>query len=1450
MIKAELQKLLGSESDTVEVKEEPSNITRAGLLKLLGGDTAKSMVEERPPAMTRTKLRELLGNEPEEQPSSWMPSDRFLATGAESIPIVDPFGKGLEKPSLMEYIAQQPAGRDSRVESSTVAAPSPLQLMPPLPAKTKGMSEFGFSKWKEKQLPTTLWKDRSEGERQMASGAVESNLLEDPVFNAMFGAGLGGKMAARTASRLAPIAKAAAREGASWVMWGADDIAKIANKGISETLYRVGRSQIAKKEGVAAKFLDPSSASVIDDVFINALNVVKKNSPKAVDGFLKKEEAVRKEIAKQLSKTAKTLEKQAAGTSYPISKRSGVAEKMGTSIKSMSDHIKSQIDDGVYTAVEFFSDPIVYFDKQIMGKHYNNPLMRKRVINKVDEAVYGGKAVDDAEKALDDYWASDLQHTGKRRLLPVKKGAIEEVPSVSNIVDYIRESFDIPIRTGGYKGKALGIYKPHGKEIRTRITHALDTILHETGHHIHQLLGLNTRNYVKELKPIATKGTIGKEGTAEFVKLYLMDELKAKKKAPGFYEHFAERLKTQPELEKILKEVQDRIGLRIHGSSEARFNAQINRGRVRRKIDIPTSARETYTSTLDKYHPIKKIGEILGDETEAYRSARLFEGWRGIPDTFLEKETFKFDNKDVITGRSLKDILMPVKKEKKNFGNYIMARRAEELHGRGIETGFYPVDAAFMKNKYQSSTFDDAFEEIKEYQDNVLQYLRDSGVVGPDQYLEIKNLNKDYVPFNTVLELLSKKGAGKSFGDLSKGIKGIKSTHLERVDPLEQIVANTYSLINLAERNRVGRLIGDWSKLKDSGQFVSKVTPKTRGTTLKIEEAIKGINPEVKKVLKEAGISDEVVTIFRPDAFTPQKNVIRVWEQGKPALYELHPELYKSVKGMSPREVSLGLKLLRIPASTLKAGAVVFSPEFAVRNPIRDQISAWLFSRSGYKPGLDMARGFMSALKKDKYYWEFKKQGGEHAALVSLDRHTLQKKLKDVAGGPSLRKLNKVVNPFEALRILNEVLEQGTRRGEFKRAVKKGQSLAESAFGAREVTLDFKRQGGDRLVQIMNQITPFFNPQLQGTDKLMRALGNKSTRKQTLIRLTFGITLPSVALYEYNKDFEWYQNLAQWERDLFWPLPIGGDWGENPSFVLKVGKPFDSGLLWGSVFERMLEYYHTNDPYSLKQTFETLYSGIMPPLFPQAAKTPYELGTGDLGYSRFYGRPVAPRGTEKLVAGYRTGQHEPEIIKKLGAATSSIEGLSGGISPSKISYGIKGWTGGAGGHVVNALDYLAKKTGVVDSAPGPETTWKEWPFIKGLIAQSPSRSGAPLQKLYDNIKDIGFKYNTGINNYKVAAQKNDPDKIKEADAYWDENINRINAHDQAWNIPESTNVPAQALTLEGTRQLLSKLSGMADLVYQHRDISPKEQKRQRDEIFLEMLNIAKMVNNQIRSFGK
>lgn len=911
------------------------------------------------------------------------------------------------------------------------------------------------------------------------------------------------------------------------------------------------------------------------------------------------------------------------------------------------------------------------------------------------------------------------------------------------IVDFLSERLDIPIRVRRYNAKrrggvtAAGIFKEHPEVIRTMQAEDLPVISHEVGHYLDKTLNLRKPAFDGELLtlgqatslPHYKKDQVRAEGVAEFMRLYLTDTAQAKAKAPGYFREFeAQVAKTAPETLDILARARQDIHNWNTQPAKARILGSISSGDGKGRKMTPA---RVYAATVDELEPLRKAvaaitqGEKLNVRDDPFKLAWLSRGRTGRAQTLLKHGIV--DNNFKKIGKSFDEILRPVATRIDDFRAYIVARRANELHGRNIKTGLAQADVDEVLQTLKSAEFDKAFQDLQQYQNSVLQQLIDTGVMSQETAAAIRAANWEYVPFHRLFDESVGRVAGKpgGFANLGNPVHRIHGDERTIVDPLEAIIKNTYAITSIAERNKVGKALADLAdRFEGSGQWVERVKTPVRGIEFQLDE--------VKSQLRKAGVDlkDEdlhnVATVFRPHTVMPEKeNVLTVFRNGKAEYYQLEPELYRAMLALDREASSVLINLLSYPARMLRAGATL-TPEFVLRNPLRDQFSAYIYSKYGFVPVVDTIRGLFHAVGKTDLYWKWQAAGGAHGSLVSLDRDYLQGALRGLLNRSMLDKtLNVVTRPLEAMRAFSEFTEHATRLGEFAKGVAKEgathEGISRAALASRDITLDFSRVG--HATRDVNRIVAFFNAQVQGMDKMARVwLENP---KQATLRAMTAITLPSVLLYSVNRNDPRYQELPQWQKDIFWIIP-------TQDRLYRIPKPFELGILFGTLPERILTWIDRQDPRALEGLSSRLLSGFTPNVIPTALAPVIEAFANR---NLFTGLPIIPRREEKLLAEYQYGPETPEVAKLIG------RGL--GVSPRMVESTIRGYTGGVGRYAMDIADAGLEAFGAVDPVPRPTPELADLPVARAFVAREFGPGAPSIERLYADMDSLERRHQSG-----------------------------------------------------------------------------------------------------------
>lgn len=835
-----------------------------------------------------------------------------------------------------------------------------------------------------------------------------------------------------------------------------------------------------------------------------------------------------------------------------------------------------------------------------------------------------------------------------------------------------------------------------------------------------------------------------------------------------------------------------------------------------------------YTAIVDKLNPIKEsmqsLGQKISSDKDAYKIMRLMASVGDKGKHFLEHGTIDF-NTGKINGKSLKEVLAPVKDDLNGFRAYITSKRALELESRGIKTG-KDADAARRVINGGMERFEATSKELNDYQTRLLKYLKDAGILNDDQFSAIKKSNADYIPYYRLMEEGERSGGPTS----GSPIKSIKGSERITIDPLESIIRNTYAFTKIAEKNTsVKSAYDNWSAQPHPEDYFTLDNAKPA--------PVKITDREMQKFLKDNNIHDvpeDALTIFRASRRPLSKDQIGFFDNGKFTVLKVDPDMAEAFNSVPKEQHNLLMSLLKFPASALRAGLT--TPEFIVRHLIRNQLSASTLSEKGNIPFYDTYKGLISYLKKDEDYQMALRSGALPSIEPFLDRDTVQEQLKKLTSTSegSVQKLkehltgdsildtakNVVKSPIDFLHALQQTLETSTRLGAFKRAIGEQDqtkaNMVEAAFHARNIAPDPGRIGSK--TGLWNSITALFNTEIQHTDQLTNAL--RKNTLPTLAKLFAGITLPSIALWIHNKDNPLYQNTPPWEKDFFWIVPLGDRPGDT---VLRIPKPFLMGEVFGSVPERILDKLFEHDPnnFGLEHLANDLGSWATPNIIPTGPEAVIEHLTN---HSFFKGENLVPdrqSGPNGPIPEERFTPYTSELTKSLGSAIGHVPilGNTSLASPIILDNYIYKWTGGIGTYIWQTADKALRSAGVLPDPVKPASTLADDPFIKAFVSRNPASNAAPILEFEENFKQKQEIYNT----IKSAEKDEDQDK---ADAI----RKRFSFDDDDYARLKDTN--------DG---IINEYKTIKD-IQKNPEISPQEKRQLIDQAYNEMIQATKSAN--------
>lgn len=908
------------------------------------------------------------------------------------------------------------------------------------------------------------------------------------------------------------------------------------------------------------------------------------------------------------------------------------------------------------------------------------------------------------------------------------------------IVDYVNRLFNATVRYGRTEKGARGQFNTLSHVIRTQNFAEPRVIAHELGHFLDERFHFSEApEYAGELlhlvddrfgkggySDLDMSGRLA-EGFAEFFHDYVTDRSQARRNAPEFYNYFEKKLHQDPKLTGATNKLTKVMYQWNHQGAVARVKGHISFASdstgfngLKKMLQEGTFGEagkkawsRIYTELVDENHPLfevkveaeKRIGRELKFEEDPFKNAIAARGWRG-------KAIALIQNGDPKKGiPALKTIFESIgEKNQKDFSAFLVALREKDIYdfnsklkkgeeGAALKATMDPIDAGMTIRELAKKhpEFVEAAKNLYRYQQNLINELVNAGELPAKAAADMRKRWPHYVPFQRIVDGIDAPSVGgKKFVNVGNTIQKFKGSSRDIVDPLESVISNTFRVVSAIERNKVGQSFVKLSKMKGMGDLCEEVkgTPKSTDSTF------------------------------------------YVWEGGKKKTYATSPELLDALKMTNEEGMNMLVKILRVPAALLRAGATL-SLEFILRNPVRDMISAAIYSKHGFIPVWDTMRGLALYLKKGKEYWDYMKSGAAQSAMVSLDRDYLHGQMRELLKKKSV--LSMCANPIEALRAFSEATEMATRLAEDDLAKKgytgvmnrlfgkerKPLSNVEAGIEARDVTLDFGRHG--KSTQSLNQTIAFFNAAIQGTDKMIREF--KEHPGQMLTKTFIGITVPSLVLWYLNKDDPRYQELPQWQKDIFWVIP-------GKDTLYKIPKPFELGILFGTVPERMLQYMYDKEKGRNGPGFKGLGGSIMDNLLPSAIPTGLLPAIEWISnYSFFMGRNIVPLSQSKLPDRQQYGPYTSYLARKVGNAFN--------LSPRKIDNTIQD-VGGNLAALGNSL--IDQVSGLSETRPAKRAS--EMPGVRGFTA-TPYASSDSVQRLRDDFSQQEKLYN----EFKMTKQK-------------------------------------------------------------------------------------------------
>ena len=177
-----------------------------------------------------------------------------------------------------------------------------------------------------------------------------------------------------------------------------------------------------------------------------------------------------------------------------------------------------------------------------------------------------------------------------------------------------------------------------------------------------------------------------------------------------------------------------------------------------------------------------------------------------------------------------------------------------------------------------------------------------------------------------------------------------------------------------------------------------------------------------------------------------------------------------------------------VAVKTLLTVGITATPEFAIKNGIRDMLSAFALGKDPQAPW-KMITGARHEVMRSEIAKDWMLQGGSFSSfydhVLEADPSEGGRFALSLVGGSSLlkKRLKKVWSiytvPFRAL-------EAGSRIAQYSRVLSSGASKRQAMIQSRQISTDFADRGASQLWWTYCRTVPFLNASLQGMNQLRK----------------------------------------------------------------------------------------------------------------------------------------------------------------------------------------------------------------------------------------------------------------------------------------------------------------------------------------------------------------------------
>lgn len=563
------------------------------------------------------------------------------------------------------------------------------------------------------------------------------------------------------------------------------------------------------------------------------------------------------------------------------------------------------------------------------------------------------------------------------------------------------------------------------------------------------------------------------------------------------------------------------------------------------------------------------------------------------------------------------------------------------------------------------------------------------------------------------------------------------------LDMGEGVVLQKVQMANKAISVSVGDMARSLSKLglhagpATHGRFGSpNIQPSPHWSTVEIENLTPAEKQQWTRVFQRVAPTD-------PD-------IVPIMRDGKLSYYRVSdPLLLRTIGAMGHDSFGNVISFLS-GGKRMVTWGVTKDPGFMVATWFRDALINWVGSHTPITPFVDSAKGALASVRDDPLVSRLMMAGVGVAPHYETQGGAVRGQIERMYGPTTV--LGTARSFLDFYNRLGFAAEASSRLAIADQALKRGASMAEAAYQAQDI-LNYSMRGDYTAARVLAATAPFWNAGMQGLYRFIRGAGMANAMAGDTSQLRSYMLRGSVLLAATlgnmwrNQDDPRYQRLSNDEKDRYWWFFIGDQkW--------KLPKPFEAGVIFGTIPERIVQRWLGND--TTKDTAHAMLRAVMEEMrlnpFPQYVRQGIEQWSNRETSS---GNPIVPGSLQDQLP---QDQYSPFThISARAIANTVPEKMPWLNSPKRVESLVRGLTGTLGTYALNAGDWLARASGL--APPAPSTRLQDIPVISRFYGGD-SATGDRSQ-YEDKLYDMNQTARETFNSFEQAAKEGNQARVQE-----------------------------------------------------------------------------------------